>query len=142
MNNGASCALDWKSRDFQLAEEVRRTASQLMNIEGRPVRVTRSAIFRNRNRYKRLLNRKVSAKLPLMLKALSEVVETHIQFSRRRIRWATGCFIQEGVVPSFTRLAERAGVTNSVSLPEITAALESAIHSLQHPPNINAMKVA
>lgn len=141
-NNGTSCVPDWKYRDLQLAEEIRSTASQLMNAVGRPVRITKSVIFRDRKRYKWLLRAKTLAKLPLTMKALSEVVETRIQFSRRRILWAVSCFAREGVAPSFTGLAERAGVTNSVSLPEVNSALESAVLSLRGAGNTYPIKVA
>jgi hypothetical protein len=113
-----------------------------MDIEGRPVRITKSAIFKDRTLYKYLLNRKTVAKLPLTQKALSEVVETRVQFSRRRIQWAVACFTREGVVPSFTRLAERAGVTNSAYVPEVTIVLESAVLSLRCLGDASVVKVA
>jgi hypothetical protein len=113
-----------------------------MNTEGRPARVTKSAIFRDRPQYRRLFSRKIVSKLPLTIKALSEVLETHVQFSIRRIRWAVDCFTQEGVMPSFTRLAKYAGVANSISLPEVTDALESALLLLQRMDNNNVAKVA
>jgi len=139
---GPSRVRDWNSRDSQLAKEIHRTALQLMNTKGRPVRITKSAIFRDRKLYKYLLNRKTAAKLPLTQKALSEVVETRVQLSRRRIQWAVACFTREGVVPSFTRLAERAGVTNSAHLPEVTTVLKSAVISLRHRVNACVVKVA
>jgi hypothetical protein len=49
----------------------------------------------------------------------------------------------EGVVPSFTRLAERAGVTNSAYLfPEVTTVLESAVLSLRRAGHACVVKVA
>ncbi|MDT7540970.1 MAG: hypothetical protein QOE33_874 [Acidobacteriota bacterium] len=141
-SSGPSRVRDWNSRDSQLATEIHHTALQLMNTEGRPVRITKSAIFRDRKLYKYLLNRKTAAKLPLTQKALSEVVETRVQFSRRRIKWAVACFTREGVVPSFTRLAERAGVTNSAYVPEVTTVLESAVLSLRCIGNASVVKVA
>lgn len=141
-NNGASVRLDWKSRDAQLAEEIRRITLHIMNTEGRPVRVTRSSIFRDRKQYQWLLSRKTASKLPLTIKALSEVVETRIQFSLRRIRWAADCFTRESVAPSFTRLAKRAGVADSISLPEVNTALESALLSLQRLDITDVVRVA
>lgn len=140
---GPSRVRDWNGRDSQLAKEIHHTALQLMNTEGRPVRITKSAIFRDRKLYKYILDRKTAAKLPLAQKALSEVVETRVQFSRRRIQWAVACFTREGVIPSFSRLAERAGVTNSAYLfPEVTTVLESAVLSLRRLGDARVVKVA
>jgi hypothetical protein len=141
-NNRGSGLLDWGNRDAQIADEVRRTTSQLMNTEGRPIRITKSAIFRDRKQYKWLISRKNASKLPLTLKALSEVVETRVQFSLRRIRWAVDCFSRENIVPSFSRLAQRAGVANSVSLPEVDAALESSLRILQGLDTTDIVKAA
>jgi hypothetical protein len=141
-NNGAGPLLDWKKIDIKLAKEVRRITLQLMNTPGRPIRVTKSAIFRDRKRYKWLFNRKTASKLPLTLKALADVVETRVQFSLRRIQWAVDCFIQEGIVPSFSQLTVRAGVINSISLPKVNSALETALLRLQRLSNTDNTKVA
>lgn len=120
-------------RDIQLAEEVRLSVKRIKSFKdkfGRPIQISKQLIARDIDK-RTVLSKRYLAKLPLTVKALDEVVETRIKFACHRILWAVSCFTQEGVVPSFSRLAERAGVTNSVSLSEVNSALESAILSLR-----------
>ena len=71
-------------------------------------------------------------RFPLTIKALSEAVETRIDFAIRRLQWAAGCLLRENILPSRTRLMLRAGMDSRVmSIPEIKKAIDDTWLSLQ-----------
>jgi hypothetical protein len=71
-------------------------------------------------------------KLPLTKKALSDVVETKIQFAIRRVGWAAKCFRDEEKAPARSELALRACVDYYIwREPEAKAALDAYWQELQ-----------
>jgi hypothetical protein len=129
---GSARRVDWPSRDIQYAEEVRISAARLKNEPGHPVRVTKQAIGRDIDRTAVLSNPKLRKNIPLTFKALDEVVETRVEFSIRRLRWATALFRQEGVIPSFSTLAQRAGINWDIwYLPEVKIEIEAVLAALR-----------
>jgi hypothetical protein len=98
----------WEQLDNNLAPEAEQVAQQLRGQGGRPIRISRAAITREiglRTQAFRQLN-----KLPKTAEVLAKYVETPVEFTVRKIRWAATCFDEEGIVPSRTKLMNRAGV--------------------------------
>jgi Tn7-like transposition protein D len=127
---------DWSGRDFGLEKEVREAAERLKRVAGRPVRITITAIARELDRKELLQKEKHLAKLPITQQALDEVAETRAQFALRRLRWAAGCFRNEGLVPAKSALALRAGVDYGIwKDEEMGAALDTEWSSLQELPD-------
>lgn len=81
-----------------------------------------------------LLNSKrLSAKLPLTAQVLSEVVETHLTFATRCVRWAASCYRREGMIPSISAFAKRAGMTKSTTYrPEIRSVINEELDTLRN----------
>ncbi len=75
--------IDWETRDSQLSEEVRREASQLKMMTGRPARVTRALIAKNLKKVNQL-SEKALLHLPRTTQAFSEVVDSPVEFLTRR----------------------------------------------------------
>jgi hypothetical protein len=129
---GSARQVDWPSRDVSLAENVRASAAKLKSASGRPVRVTKQAIGRDIDRLALLTSPKLRKKIPLTVKALAEVSETRIEFAFRRLWWAAGPFRQEGVVPNFSTLAQRSGLSWDIwYLPKVKSEIESVLSALR-----------
>ena len=84
------------SKDFQLAEAVRKAAHYLKDTQERPVRISAAAIRIHLG--KPHLLRFPIKKLPLTALALKEVVETYEMFAIRRIWWTVDLFLQEKTI--------------------------------------------
>jgi hypothetical protein len=123
--------VDWISRDILLADKVRLSAIRLRNADGIPIRVSMQAIGRDIDN-RDMLSKKFLPKLPLTQKALSEGVETQVEFYSRRLKWTANYFRQERIVPAFSTLGLRARIDwNSWYLPEIKSVFEAVIESLR-----------
>lgn len=96
----------WANRDGQLAEEIRRAALHLRQRPGRPVKVTRVAIWRHLGhpywRYQ-------PDRFPLMAQTLRYGVDSRQAFTIRRLEWARQSYRAEGVPPTPNVLLKRAG---------------------------------
>lgn len=124
MNNGI--------RDHELSNAVKGSVNRLKKVPGRPVRVTKSAIGKDINKVRLFNDRRMLASLPLTAKALTESVETRIEFAIRRIRWAAACFREESIAPSWTQLPSRAALWRDVWLvPEVKMVIDAAWLLLQ-----------
>jgi hypothetical protein len=144
---GNTSSVDWSSRDVALAKAVKQSARRMRSVTGRPVRVTKTGIARDINEVSSLLHR--LDKLPQTEKALSEVVETRVQFAKRRLRWAADCYRQENILPTRTALAIRASFGCDIwDVPEVKDAIEATLRSLelemryQRVDNLKELKVA
>lgn len=120
-------AVDWNTRDQQLAKEIRAAATRLKNRPGRPVRVTVSALSRELGQSALRANGYTKQKLPLASQALDEVVETAEACAVRKIWWAATCFIQEQLCPGRWDLLKRSGVRRQETAPVVQQAIESAL---------------
>jgi len=77
---------DWKSIDIELEAAVEATCKRIREVDGRPVRVSLTAIIREVGHsawIERCLH-----KLPRTSTALSNHVESHEDFLIRRVKWA------------------------------------------------------
>jgi len=130
---GSNRKVDWVTRDRRLVREVRQAAARIASVGGRPVRVTVAGIGRKLDKTALLQSRKLSSKIPLTIQALSELVEPHTDFAVRCVRWAASCYRREGIIPSVSALAKRAGMTMSTTYrPEIRAAINEELESLRN----------
>lgn len=140
---GSNRKVDWVTRDRRLAREVRLAAARITGVRGRPVRVMVARIGRELDKTDLLNSRKLSSKIPLTVQALSELVEPHTDFAIRCVRWAASCYRREGIVPSISDLAKRAGMTMSTThRPEIRAAINEELESLRNCRDVPEIKAA
>lgn len=140
---GTNRKVDWGKRDALLAEEVRRAAAQITAGAGRPMRMSVNLIGHHLDKTSLLNNKRLTAKMPLTVRALSELVETHAAFAIRSVRWAANCYRREGIVPSISALAKRAGMTMSTThRPEIRAAINEEIESLRNLRDVQEIRAA
>ncbi len=127
--NLPSPRVDWGSRDAELAEAVRLSATNLYKQEGRPNQVIIAAIARELGQL--ALIQKHLDKLPLTAKVLTDVVETRESFALRRINWVVHCYRQEGSYPQRWQLIRRAGLRPElITLQPIHEAIDSALELL------------
>ncbi|MBN3879588.1 MULTISPECIES: TnsD family transposase [unclassified Nostoc] len=126
-----SSSPDWAIRDSQLADAVKAIALQFKNIPGSPKRITKKAIWR-------LLNKSSLLKchlheLPLTAKVMSEVIETHEEFSIRKIQWVAECYRQQNVQPQRHQFVNKFSSSYSRSIPNpiLDKAIDDAMRSLE-----------
>lgn len=140
---GSNRKVDWGKRDALLAEEVRLAAAQKTAEAGRPVRMTVSLIGRHLDKTSLLINKMLTTKMPFTVQALSELVETHSAFAIRCVRWAASFYRREGIVPSVSALAKRAGMTMSTThRPEIRAVINEELESLRNCGDVPEIRAA
>jgi Tn7-like transposition protein D/TniQ len=133
--------VDWQSRDIALEKGVREAAERLKRMAGKPVKITVMAIGRELDKKDLLQKDKHLAKLPHTRQALDEVTETRSQFVLRRLKWATGCFRDEGLAPAKSTLALRACVDYVIwKDEEMGSALDAEWRSLQELPEPNELR--
>jgi len=120
---------DWEARDIELSAAVRSSAARLMNAQGRPVRVSATAIGIDTRRPCLVLSN--DARLPLTNQALKEVAESREAWAIRRIQWVVDCYSREGVCATQADVLTRANVWPKFrTLPNILAAAEEGVRSL------------
>lgn len=140
---GSNRKVDWGARDRRLVREVRRAAARITGVGGRPVRVTVARIGRELDKTDLLTSKKLSSKIPLTIQALAELVEPHAAFAIRCVRWAASCYRREGIVPSISALAKRAGMTMTTThRPEIRAVINEQLESLRNYGDTSEIKAA
>jgi hypothetical protein len=128
---GSARKVDWPRRDVELSEDVRSSALRLRNAIGFPIWVTKQAIGRDLDR-KDWFSKKQIKKLPLTAKVLKEVLESTLEFSIRKVRWAAARFREEGQSPSLSTLANRAHLAWEMwYMPKVKAVIKTELSSLQ-----------
>jgi hypothetical protein len=100
--------IDWQARDKTLCEAADLAVKRIRAKEGRPVRVTKTAIGREIGETA-LIQRNID-KLPLTQKLLDRESETHMEFAIRRLAWAVELSREQGTFPGRTDLITLAGV--------------------------------
>lgn len=132
--------VDWKKRDAEYAVAIRAAATRLRNNPGRPLRVTRTAVGKAAGAVT-LLHQKLH-KMPLTAQALADVIETRAEYAARRVRWASECFTGERIMPRPWQLVLRANVYHLRDVPEVKAAVGTALRliesNLSHPQRLTA----
>jgi Tn7-like transposition protein D/TniQ len=108
---GPGIRIDWSERDQRFSCAAQETAAKMINVSGRPIRASKTAIARELNIL--AVVTKHANKLPLTVRVLSEVSESEQDFALRRIRWAADCYRQELVPASSWKILQRAGISNA-----------------------------
>lgn len=121
----SSSIVDWKTRDVNLAQMVEISAKHLKCLEGRPVKVTVSAIGKDIGQLS-LLQQHLS-KLPMTAQQLERHIETREEFAIRRIRWVAKQYQEEIFFPKRWQFIKRAGLERVANSPQVQEALENEI---------------
>ena len=127
---GSPRHVDWRKRDMEFSEAVRKEAERLKNESGRPVRVTATGLAKTVGCL--AMSSKRGDLLPLTVKTLAEVSESVEEVAVRRVKWAAKCYRDEGIRPNTTELWVRAGMSGDVAKrPQVMTAINAAIVSIQ-----------
>ena len=130
---------DWKSRDRKFAAQVDIAGIKLRAQLGRPVRISASAICRAISvalteeatmqkffsndtlptrspslRPSHIHKKEVLNQLPKTSEKLSQVVESAVEFARRRLLWAAEEYRKDAIIFTRHQLLEKAGVRTLV----------------------------
>lgn len=127
--NLLTTSLDWKTRDAEFTVAVKAAASRLIEVPGRPVQVTKTAIGRAIGAIT-LLQQKLH-KMPLTAQVLASAVETQEQYAVRRIWWATALYCQEDILPRHWQLIMRANVYSLRDNSAVKCVIDEAINRLE-----------
>jgi hypothetical protein len=125
----AATSVDWGRRDSKLAPAVRESAVRLKATQGRPIRVTKTAVGRDLGQVT-LLQQKIH-KLPLTAAALREVVESRVDFAIRRVMWVAESFRQAGTQPRAWELIMRANVSGLTAEPGVMDAVNKSLRTFE-----------
>ncbi len=83
---GRTSRVDWESRDVTLSLELIAARDELMSLNGKPVKITKSSLVRMvRNDHGFLRN---SSKFPESSRVISNLLETEHSYQLRKIIWA------------------------------------------------------
>lgn len=120
---------DYARLDLLLEEAIRVAANKLINLPGRPIRVSRSKITLETPEVRRLHDKK--KKMPMATLALQEVVETSERFALRRIQWTLERYVEEYSCPAPWKFLRRAGLDRHILKVQIVQeAFDSAMSTL------------
>ncbi len=120
---------DYARRDLLIGEAIRAAANKLINLPGRPIRVSRTKITLEVPEVRQLRDRKKT--MPLATQALQEVVETSERLALRRIQWALERYLEEHSCPAQWKFLERAGLKACILQDQnVQKALENAMNML------------
>jgi hypothetical protein len=121
--------VDWDDWDIRLAVEVEAAASAIRSSEGRPMRVSMTAIVNvvgHRAWFEKNLDR-----LPLTTEVVDKHLESHEDYLVRKVRWAENYYREQGIIPSRTKIEVRAGTRDRAGRTEkVEAAINASLGSL------------
>jgi Tn7-like transposition protein D/TniQ len=101
---------DWEKVDREVSVEVESAALQIMNADGKPVRISKAAIIAIVG-YRGWIESGLS-KLPRMSKVLERYLETREEFAVRLLIWTAEQFRVARIVPTRPQLIRRADLEN------------------------------
>ena len=101
-------AVDWAKRDRAFSAAVERIVDRMRKLSGKPVRLTRAAIYRAIPG----LARKAAnlSKMPATMDTIQRTIETTAAFHQRRLAWARSELARTDGAPSESRVNRLAGV--------------------------------
>ncbi|MGU8833494.1 TnsD family Tn7-like transposition protein [Clostridium perfringens] len=100
--------VDWKSRDIEYSELFKRIVAEEMTKEGKPIRITKSYLFR-----KAKLSNKQSTDLnniPLTKQFLIDNCESMENYHLRRLKWASNYAFNNGLAQTYSNLFKIASI--------------------------------
>jgi hypothetical protein len=123
----AGYRVDWAARDDEMIAAVEEAVTRLHGDPGQPKRVTLHAIGTVLGTSGAEVRRRLE-QMPKARKLVRSVLETALDAGRRRLRWATRRYAEEGTVPFTHDLKRRAGI---VKLLELEADVDQALDALE-----------
>lgn len=79
--------IDWEVRDLTLARELEIASAQILSIQGKPQKITPTALSRRVARGHDFL--KTPDKYPMSINLMNDLLESGHDYQVRKIRWAT-----------------------------------------------------
>lgn len=122
---GPPCRINWEQRDDELAARVISTAANLIDMPGKPVRVSATAIAKELG-VLHVIHKRPNL-LPQTIRAISGAAETIEGFAIRRIRWTALRHKEEGIRVSRTELQIRSAVSTPLWQSQIVQAAIASI---------------
>lgn len=101
--------INWEERDRLLSEKVREAARRLLDLPGKPVRLTRSALARAAGCL--AVIEKKPERLSCTRELLGTLCESDEQFKLRRVRWAARTLREQGKGVMVWRIRRLAGLS-------------------------------
>jgi hypothetical protein len=115
--------------DSLIGEAIRAAANKLINLPGRPIKVSRNKITLEVPEVRQLRARMKN--MPLATQALQEVVETSERLALRRIQWALERYVEEHSCPAQWKFLKRAGLkAHILQVQNVQKAFDSAMSTL------------
>lgn len=115
--------IDWQLRDLEIAAQIREASYELLQLPGKPKRITFSLLGHKIGRIS-LLEKHVQ-KMPISKSVLEEVVESREAFAIRKIHWAYQQLREQGIDdPPKWQVVRASGCGRLEKVPEIKKILE------------------
>jgi len=86
--------VNWDERDLQVLDKVKKAVGEILNYEGKPVRITVSRVGRKLGLLA-LLEKHIK-KMPMTCNFLIKTIESVEDFQVRRVKWATKKLRKDG----------------------------------------------
>ena len=120
----------WKSIDPRLAATIRSKAKKIRNRLGRPIRVSITTLIKEVG-HRAWIEKKLE-KLPLTAKALGDSLESMESYLIRRVEWTKERYLHEGLQPTRSQFALRAGTKNKTGRgQQVQRAIDAAMARLR-----------
>ncbi|MDP4092955.1 MAG: TnsD family transposase [Bacillota bacterium] len=100
--------VNWGKRDIEILTEIKHAVKGILEMEGKPVRVSLSRIGKNIGKLGLL--QKHLDKMPISKAYVQKIIDTDIAFRERRIRWALEKLDNSGTQPEVWRAMRMAGI--------------------------------
>lgn len=119
--------VDWERRDNEIQSLVQAAVKKLLEMQGKPRRITVSCIGAMIGQ--RPLLEKHLDKMPMTKELLSEVTETPEQFRLRRIKWAILQLLEGGESLAEWKVFKKAGIRpgDDINLRQIIISINQAL---------------
>lgn len=114
--------VDWQLRDRLFADQIISEAYKVMNLDGKPHRITTKNICKRIGKYCNIMFH--LPKLPRTQAALQTVIETTDEFQIRRIKWAADELVKRGQPVASYPIKRTAGLTTSRMSDIVKSAVE------------------
>lgn len=118
--------VDWDKRDYKILEEVKLIVNNILNSDGKPIRLTKSRIINMTNK-RDILKRNID-KMPLTKKYINSIKEDIKSFRIRKIKWAIKELINNGRNLNLTNVKKLISLKNS-NFKDLKTIIEYEIES-------------
>ena len=129
---GGYSTVDWDQRDSVALEKIKESYDSLMQMEGKPKRVSASRLVKTASLDFELTNN--FERLPKTKALIDSLIESAEDVTIRRIRWAVSYYNDKGAMPKTREFKEMAGVysfkeQNGTITSKVQQALDDALLS-------------